>query len=427
MKVFGQNPKYRKPETVFTPRGDTVTEMYIPRTGLEERLKQFLVQPMHVLLHGESGCGKTWLYKKIFSDEGIYYRTANLGRALTGGIDALLLEVLAKISDRELVGVTEAKGAKVSAVVSEGEISSEKEYEIRRKDSFEILLSEMRKRAGKKGAVLVFENLEQALDDDVLLKQITGLLLLLDDNDYAKYQVRILLVTTASDFRSYLSRISKSNTITNRIREVPEVGRLLQSQAINFVDKGLFKLLGLEISSNSEYSKDWYVDQIIFFSDRIPQYMHELCLKVALLSEKTGRFLTRELLTAAVADWVKESLISELTVVSSNLNSKATKKGRRNQLLYAIACCKDAEFDYQKIEKIIRSEFPVACDGITLNVSQGLSELASAKLPLIRKIPGGSSYRIIDPRHRILVRWMLFKEKGTETIQIKSFDDGVAL
>ncbi|WP_083487346.1 AAA family ATPase [Pseudoxanthomonas dokdonensis] len=421
------NPKTRDPSTVFTPRGDTINEMYIARFGLEDRLRQYIPQSMHIVLHGESGCGKTWLYKKVFADTSVYYRTANLGRACTQGINGLLAEVLAKIDNRQLTEIAETKGAGVNLSLFEAGLEAQKTYSVRQGDVFELLLQKMRAQAGsKRPAALVFENLEHILNDESAVNELKGLLLLLDDGDYAKYKIRIVLVTTASNFRTYLSSVGAANTLINRIKEVPEVGRLTQSQAETFVKRGLFQLLGIGVSPG-DCTQDWLVHQVINFSDRIPQYMHELCLEIALTSEASGRTVTRELLTRAVAAWVKGSIVSEITAVTSNLNSKATKKGRKNQLLYAIALCKDSEFDYVKIEKIVRQEFPAACEGVKLNVSQGLSELADAKIALIRKNPNGTSYRIVDPRHRILMRWMLYKEKSSEILSIRDFDDGVSL
>jgi len=421
------NPKTRDPATVFTPRGDTINEMYIPRFGLEDRLRQYLPQSMHIVLHGESGCGKTWLYKKVFADSSVYYRTANLGRASLQGINGLLAEVLAKIDDRQLTEIAETKAAGVNIALFEGGLEAQRTYSVRQSDVFELLLRHMRAQAGgKRAAALVFENLEHILHEEALVNELKGLLLLLDDSDYAKYQVRIVLVTTASNFRTYLSSVGAANTLINRIKEVPEVGRLTQTQAETFVKRGLFQLLGIAVAPG-DVTQEWIVRQVINFSDRIPQYMHELCLEVALTSQASGRTVTRELLTRAVATWVKSSIVSEITAVTSNLNSKATKKGRKNQLLYAIAMCTDSEFDYAKIEKIVRQEFPAACEGVKLNVSQGLSELAEARIPPIRKVPNGSSYRIVDPRHRILMRWMLYKEESSEIVSIRDFDDGVSL
>jgi predicted GTPase len=55
---------------VFTPRNNTVNKkMYIHRKELELELKRKINGSKHILIYGDSGCGKSWLYKKVLSDE----------------------------------------------------------------------------------------------------------------------------------------------------------------------------------------------------------------------------------------------------------------------------------------------------------------------------------------------------------------------
>ena len=55
--------KKKKPEDVFTPRSAVVNEtMYVTRRVLEDRLEDSLRGSKYVVVHGESGNGKTWLY-----------------------------------------------------------------------------------------------------------------------------------------------------------------------------------------------------------------------------------------------------------------------------------------------------------------------------------------------------------------------------
>lgn len=39
----------------------------------------------YVVIHGASGNGKTWLYKKVFQEAGIHFDVINLGAVLTAG------------------------------------------------------------------------------------------------------------------------------------------------------------------------------------------------------------------------------------------------------------------------------------------------------------------------------------------------------
>jgi hypothetical protein len=421
--------KNRAPESVFTPRGDLVTEMYVSRPALEEGLINALKQPKSIVLHGESGSGKTWLYKKVFQSKDVYYEVANLGRSTAmGSISKLLETLLARISPARQKGYTESKSAEVGAGFAKGALDHTKNYELGEIDSFELVLKEIRKKAGRKSAVLVFENLEQILHAQSLLDELSSLLLLVDDSNYAVYKVKILLVTTASNARTYLASSIKSNTITNRITEIPEVARLLVPQAEAFVKKGFFDLLGMELSTaDSEISEKKLLHWILWYSDRIPQYLHELCLEIAHLAEKSGRSITNDHLLKGTAAFVRGSLISEISTVEANLNSKSTQLGRRNQVIYALGQCKEQDFDHIKIERIVRSEFPLTCSGKGLNVSQILSQLASSNQPLIRRVPHGSAYRFIDPKLRIVVRLKVDRAQLSEVLVLRDFDDVIQL
>ncbi|GIX19851.1 MAG: hypothetical protein KatS3mg120_1527 [Erythrobacter sp.] len=66
----------KEPSEVFTPRAATVNNsMYIPRPKLEERLLDALDSNKYIVIHGESGNGKTWLYKRVFAEKGIYFES----------------------------------------------------------------------------------------------------------------------------------------------------------------------------------------------------------------------------------------------------------------------------------------------------------------------------------------------------------------
>lgn len=82
MQMFG-NDRFQ-PESVFTPRADRVrSDMYITRPELERALRSALRMSKHVVVHGESGAGKSWLYKKVFAEDNVVYEVVNLGRAVS--------------------------------------------------------------------------------------------------------------------------------------------------------------------------------------------------------------------------------------------------------------------------------------------------------------------------------------------------------
>ena len=68
--------------SVFTPRNSAVNlQMYVPRLRLEQALLESIRGSMHSILFGESGNGKSWLYKKVLEQNGIPYEVANCASA----------------------------------------------------------------------------------------------------------------------------------------------------------------------------------------------------------------------------------------------------------------------------------------------------------------------------------------------------------
>lgn len=62
-----------RPEEVFTPRSAEVNPaMYVDRPEYQQELRRAIRSGYSVIIYGESGCGKSWLYKKVFEDESIF-------------------------------------------------------------------------------------------------------------------------------------------------------------------------------------------------------------------------------------------------------------------------------------------------------------------------------------------------------------------
>lgn len=162
--MFSSQPK---PEDVFTPRSAEVNlDMYVARPELERALQNALRGNLHMLIHGDSGTGKSWLYKKTFSELSVSYIVANLANASRlGSITAELKNLVDRQGKPAQVGYEEEKSAEVSAVVAAGSLSHTDEYELGQKEPFERALETLRSKAGRNPAVLVFDNLEAAFTE----------------------------------------------------------------------------------------------------------------------------------------------------------------------------------------------------------------------------------------------------------------------
>ena len=409
------SPKPLKPEDVFTPRAANVnTEMYVTRPDLEHDLREALRGDKHIIVHGESGCGKSWLQQKVLVDERALVLTANLSNAVRlKSIAAELQRHIDASGGAVNSGYRETKSAMPQGVG----LAHEREYAIPRADPFDATVKNLRARAGTNRAVIVFENLEQALDSPEILRELTTLIVLLDDPGYSRYDVRFLIVGTPTNIAEYLSKAGNAATLSNRLREIPEVSPLTTVQAHDLARRGLIEKLRLHAED-----EQLALTHIAWVTECIPQHIHEYCLHVATLAVAKDRIITLADLEIADSLWAKESLIAESAIITHHLNSRETAAGRRSQTIYALGCCKDAEFRYTDIEQIVRREFAASTAGKQLDISGMLSQLSSGDKPIIKRTPKGDAYRMTSPKHRMWIRAKLRKSANGNTVEVSQAD-----
>ncbi|HEX8962148.1 MAG TPA: ATP-binding protein [Rhodocyclaceae bacterium] len=393
-----------KPEQVFTPRSAEVNpEMYVPRPALEKALKLALRGNLHIIIHGESGTGKSWLYKKTFRDSGVQFLVANLANASRlGSISAELKNLIDREGDAVKTGYEEEKSAEVSALLAKGELSHTGQYDIGQMEPFEAALRFLRNKAGSNTAVLVFDNLEAAFTEP-LLKELADLVILCDDERYSKYAIKILIVGVPSGIKEYFYKTPHHSTVANRLTELPEVARMERDECFSLVSRGLIEKLRYEVPEIDKVAR-----HVSWITDRIPQMVHEYCLELAFLGEET-RSLGQENASAADVAWLSKSQYFAYSAIESHMNERDTKAGRRNQTLYALSLCDGEEFRAPEIEAFVRAEFPTSTDDTALNVPQMMSQLSSGERPIVRRSPKGDAFAFADPRYRMVLRTMLNK------------------
>src|SRR5690606_13063602 len=97
----------------------------------EDALVSALRGRLHIVIHGDSGTGKSWLYKKVLADENAYYAIANLANASRlGSITAELANVVERQGMSAKRGYEEEKTASVDAVIAAGTVSHRGQFQI---------------------------------------------------------------------------------------------------------------------------------------------------------------------------------------------------------------------------------------------------------------------------------------------------------
>lgn len=404
----------KKPEQVFTPRASEVNEsMYVNRPDLEAALKRGLRSGMHLLIYGESGSGKTWLYKRVLKDLGVEVYIANLANASRlKSINAEFSNLVNREQQPRQTGYSETKKADVSAVVASGSLQHQGQYTLGEMEPFEACLSRIRDWSGDKQAILVLDNLESIRADLSLLTELANIITLLDDSRYALYKVSLLIVGVPGDLREYYQATPNLATVANRIREMPEVSRMTLQECKDLIYQGFI--------SELKYSTDEIdavISHISWVTDRLPQRIHEYCLELAFLGEDNKKRIDQSLLDEADKFWLKQSLSANYSVIESMMNERDTKVGRRNQTLYSLGLVESEEFKWSDIEEILRREFPDSTSNLTLNLPQILSGLAVKDNPIIKRSPKGDAYCFFDPKYRMCLRAMLRKSTSADQVE----------
>ena len=404
----------KKPEQVFTPRASDVNEsMYVNRPDLESALQRGLRSGMHLLIYGESGSGKTWLYKRVLKELGVEVYIANLANASRlKSINAEFLNLVNREQQPRKTGYSEVKKADFNAVVASGGLQHQGQYTLGEMEPFEACLKRIRDLSGNDQAILVLDNLESIRAEQSLLTELANVITLLDDERYASYKVNLLSVGVPGDLREYYRATPNLATVANRIREMPEVSRMSLEQCQNLIYQGFIT----ELKSNVT-DIDKVISHISWVTDRLPQRIHEYCLELAFLGENNQKTIDHRLLDEADKFWLKQSLSANYTVIESMMNERDTKVGRRNQTLYSLGLVESEEFKWSDIEEILRREFPDSTNNLTLNLPQMLSGLALKDNPIIKRSPKGDAYCFSDPKYRMCLRAMLRKTDSADQVE----------
>lgn len=394
------------PDEVFTPRKAAVNDpMYVSRPNHEAELGDALRGHRHMILFGLSGCGKSWLYKMAFKGLDVYYAVANLALAeRLGSVHAVIENVLKRDGGTALKEVEDEKKAKAGIVAVQGELTNKRKYDVHRKEPYEATLEFIRAEAKKRPAVLVLENLEMIFGNPKLMEELAGLIILADDERYAAYEVKILIVGVPAVVRDFFNRTPNRATVANRLIELSEVSRMSEEEAHDLIRRG-FHHLNIPIR---EAQLRPILSHITWVTDKIPQRLHEYCLELARRAERVG-----EVFLGVVEDtdrgWLKDSLSECYALVESLMNDRDTKIGRRNQVLFAIGQVLFEEFRHSDVEQIVRKEFDESSKGKSLSIGGILAELTKGAAPMLRRSPKGDGFLFTDPKYRMCIRSMLVK------------------
>lgn len=395
--------------------------MYVERPQLEVALRRGLEDTRHTVIFGESGAGKSWLYKRILSDENKYYwLPVNLANAARH--NSIVNAIQASVADpsrAHKTGYNESKDAQIGIpLAAAAKISHEGHYEYEQTDQLLASFRTMRKAAEKRLCMIVLDNLEAIHDDQLRMKELADIILLCDDSLYSKYEIKILIVGVGAQLREYYTKMQPYLSVTTRLQELKEVKGFTANQTSDLVKRGLVDELGIALSLKSLKHVQEHVHYVTL---GMPIYVHEYCLELAIQCEENDNKCSPALMIPATdRRWLHSSLNQVYGAVEGLMNSKATKVGRKNQLLYVLGRITDISFDAPKLDAILRTEFPKLCSGRhNLNVGSLLGEIEASPSKPIKKIGKANQFVFTDPKFRMCLRTMLHKSDDERIVKLE--------
>nr|MBP9113122.1 AAA family ATPase [Polyangiaceae bacterium] len=397
-------------------RGEVNAEMYVHRPDLESGLVRAIHAGQHIAITGESGCGKSWLYKSVFQENNVFYKTVNLALATDDG-DISSAIVRTVLEGKAVLKETEKRSG-MAAMLQIFGLSREtaRRYGQVHEEPFLACARAMRAQAKKRSAFVVFENLEQVASDPKILKQLARLAMLLDDEKYSAEDVRLCFVGTSSDMMDLLSG-SGNLPVRQRIFEMPEVSRLSEDEADTLVMRGFVGYLG--------YGKpdvETVVDEIVWDADRIPQHIQALCFYFADALARNEHKFDGDLLAEARISWLQSQQNGAYATIAKNMTLSRDAVGRKNQLLYTLGQLEKIDFSHKEVEAAFRAEFPNTTLEKGLNVAGMMAEFTRDPA-IIRKSPVASTlYRFSSPIYRIAIRAMLVKDESERVTALSPED-----
>ncbi len=407
---------------VFTPRGGTVNrEMYIERRDIEKELRRALQGSLNIVVHGDSGAGKSWLYKKVLGDLSAVYDTVNCTTVATDGtFDKEFRNIINGEGNHTKTGFTEKKNAEANAVFAKGSIEHAAEYAIGEPEVFAKCLMQLRKRAGEGApAVLVIENLEEIISAPKLMQGLARLIILLDDERYSKYRIKLLIVGVPADLQSYYQNIANQRTVANRLCEIPQVGRLTEGQVGQFASRGLLHKLRINFRIGG---LEYIQGHIYFVSAGIPQLMQQYCEILAHMAVERDWSLSVDCLPDADKRLLKNNLLSIYSTVCSYVSDEV----KHHQILYSMGRITKEIFDVNDLEKAIRFDFGGVDVGTPsrLSLAKNLAALADLNPPILKRLGKTKRFYFSDPRYLICIRLMFDNKSSKSVLRIERFDIG---
>lgn len=265
--------------------------------------------------------------------------------------------------------------------------------------------------------IIVLDNLEQIFGSKKLMAELANIIILLDDQRYAKCNVNFLIVGVPSGVLDYFAETKNLESVGNRIEELEKVGSLTKKQTRQIIAVGFEQLAVRLTEADLEIISNHTFDVTL----GIAQKVHEYCEELAYQVEANNWLFNSTMLSKADLKWLKQGLRKCYSVIEHHLNSRDTTVARRNQVIYAIGKVKRHQFDSNAIDILVREYFPDTIPSTNMGIGSILNELASQDSPLLKRNIKMNEYSVLDPRSIMCIRVMLYVDGSTNKVMKRGF------
>ena len=203
---------------VFTPRLSEVNSaMYVNRPVLEKLLQRAIKRNSHTLIFGESGNGKSWLYKKVLDEVKTPYVVANCANASRlGSLTKEICNTIIEPGTVKKLGFSEEKAVEIGAYFAKGGLKHIGNYEMA---SDEPLLEAFKlfNYAVPKKKILVLDNRESIFDSPLLMTELADIVILLDDSRYSSCNINLMIVGIPNGVLQYFRETKSAESVATEL------------------------------------------------------------------------------------------------------------------------------------------------------------------------------------------------------------------
>ncbi len=440
------NQPLRRPDIndVFTPRGDVkkYSGMYINRNNLESSFQNYLHGNFHIVISGESGYGKSWLYEKILhdlKDKGTHtYEIINLTRFPNHRLEKVFeITYNGPVLNTEQTSTEGSSGVKIALTGLEAsggvKIATTKELEHPEPQYLNFLLKKINPNPNpNKKTVMVFDDFDARLSDNSAEQATANAMFIRDflyiirgvTETYPDHNVRLVIICTMDAKKKLVAEIAKqsdANHLNNRLRFLEPVSYFNRNEVEEFVIRGFVEKLGVNLDN---IVRMLWVNHIYDTTLGVPQAMHEYCLHLAYLCQGNNWHITQQLSETSFLPSADKAWHDDNTLLQ---NAKAllrpiirNRRANKHRVLYTLSQIQNEEFERQEVVEKVRYYFrrqfntPSTIDG---QIQNFLDEFLEGDNPILKK--DADSYSFANAYYKIWLRLALRLDHGEAGNEIK--------